>query len=87
MPRRSHDVYAAIDVEGRNEIEVNFGSSLFAWKESHDWAWHVQGRVGQKAEMTPQMMRRCYFVLKLVVGESFPVPSSSDTSLLLRDPN
>ena len=53
MPRRNHDVYAAIGVEGRNEIEVNFGSSLFAWKEGNDFAWHVDGHVGQMAGNGP----------------------------------
>ena len=46
MPRHVHDVYAAIGVEGANELEVNFGTGLFCWKEGNDWAWRVQGHVG-----------------------------------------
>jgi hypothetical protein len=46
MPRVEHDVYAAIGLDGANEIEVNFGSSDFQWKEGNDGAWRVDGHVG-----------------------------------------
>ena len=46
IPRDKHDVYAAIGVEGHNELEVNFGTDVFRWKEGNDWAWRVEGHVG-----------------------------------------
>lgn len=46
MPRVDHDVYATIGFEGANEVEVNFGSSDFLWKEGNDVAWRVDGHVG-----------------------------------------
>jgi hypothetical protein len=46
MPRVDHDVYAAIGFEGTNEVEVNFGSSDFLWKEGNDVAWRVDSHVG-----------------------------------------
>ncbi|KAF8476723.1 hypothetical protein DFH94DRAFT_757822 [Russula ochroleuca] len=45
-PRVDHDVYATIGFEGANEIEVNFGTSDFLWKEGNDVAWRVDGHVG-----------------------------------------
>ncbi|THH31190.1 hypothetical protein EUX98_g3015 [Antrodiella citrinella] len=47
VPRAKHDVYAAIGVEGQCEFDVNFGGSLFKWKEGNDWAWRVEGHVGR----------------------------------------
>ncbi|KAI0313000.1 hypothetical protein OF83DRAFT_1176092 [Amylostereum chailletii] len=47
VPRIAQDVYAAIGVDGENELEVNFGSAGFVWKEGNDWAWRVEGHVGQ----------------------------------------
>ena len=49
VPRERYDVYAAIGVEGRNEFEVNFGTDVFRWKEGNDWAWRVEGHVGNFA--------------------------------------
>ena len=46
MPRVDHDVYASIGFEGANEVEVNFGSSDFLWREGNDVAWRVDGHVG-----------------------------------------
>ncbi|KAI0276463.1 hypothetical protein BGY98DRAFT_919345 [Russula aff. rugulosa BPL654] len=46
MPRVDHDVYAAIGFEGANDVEVNFGSSDFLWREGNDVAWRVNGHVG-----------------------------------------
>ena len=46
LPRVDHDVYAAIGLDGANEIEVNFGSSVFQWYEGNDVAWRVDGHVG-----------------------------------------
>ena len=42
-------MYAAIGVEGHNEFEVNFGADVFRWKEGNDWAWRVEGHVGNFA--------------------------------------
>lgn len=47
LPRRHQDVYAAIGVEGRCEFQVNFGGETFRWKEGNEWAWRVEGHVGQ----------------------------------------
>ncbi|KZT23403.1 hypothetical protein NEOLEDRAFT_1136451, partial [Neolentinus lepideus HHB14362 ss-1] len=47
LPRQSYDIYAAIGVEGCNRLEVNFGGSLFRWKEANEWAWRVEGHVGR----------------------------------------
>ncbi|EPQ54637.1 hypothetical protein GLOTRDRAFT_116475 [Gloeophyllum trabeum ATCC 11539] len=47
LPRQSYDVYAAVGVEGRNSLEVNFGGCLFRWKEGNEWAWRVEGHVGR----------------------------------------
>ncbi|KAF9648015.1 hypothetical protein BDM02DRAFT_3144903 [Thelephora ganbajun] len=49
IPRDKYDVYAAIGVEGHNEFEVNFGTDVFRWKEGNDWAWRVEGHVGNFA--------------------------------------
>ncbi|TFK52390.1 hypothetical protein OE88DRAFT_1718302 [Heliocybe sulcata] len=49
LPRQSYDIYAAIGVEGINRLEVNFGGSLFRWKEANEWAWRVEGHVGRLA--------------------------------------
>ncbi|KAF9783538.1 hypothetical protein BJ322DRAFT_1071619 [Thelephora terrestris] len=49
VPREKYDVYAAIGVEGQNEFEVNFGTDVFRWKEGNDWAWRVEGHVGNFA--------------------------------------
>jgi hypothetical protein len=46
MPRVKHDVYAAIGLEGANEVEVNFGSLGFRWREGNDVAWRVGMHVG-----------------------------------------
>jgi hypothetical protein len=46
MPRVDHDVYAAIGLEGANEVEVNFGQEGFRWGEGNDVAWWVGGHVG-----------------------------------------
>ncbi|THH13509.1 hypothetical protein EW146_g6716 [Bondarzewia mesenterica] len=46
MPRHEHDVYAAIGVEGCNELEVDFGSSRFAWEEGDNSAWRIEDQVG-----------------------------------------
>jgi hypothetical protein len=53
MPRVDHDVYAAIGFEGSNEVEVNFGSSDFLWKEGNDGAWRVDGHVGHMVGSGP----------------------------------
>ncbi|KAI0304255.1 hypothetical protein B0F90DRAFT_1809128 [Multifurca ochricompacta] len=45
-PRVDHDVYAAIGLDGTNEIEVNFGSSSFKWNEGNEMAWRVASHVG-----------------------------------------
>lgn len=47
LPRQKQDVFAAIGVEGSCEFEVNFGGQLFRWKEGNEWAWRVEGHVGQ----------------------------------------
>ncbi|KAI0035177.1 hypothetical protein K488DRAFT_76756 [Vararia minispora EC-137] len=47
LPRSACDVYAAIGVEGVNDLEVNFGTATFIWKEGNEWAWRVEGHVGQ----------------------------------------
>lgn len=47
MPREEYDVYAAIGVCGRNALDVNFGATLFKWKEGNEWAWRVEGHVGR----------------------------------------
>lgn len=46
VPREKYDVYAAIGVEGDNDFEVNFGTKVFKWGEGNDWAWRVEGHVG-----------------------------------------
>lgn len=47
LPRQSFDVFAAIGVEGRNEVQVNFGVDLFRWKEGNTWEWKSEGHVGK----------------------------------------
>ena len=47
LPRQSHDVFAAIGVEGRCDLQVNFGANLFSWQEGNEWAWRVDGHVGK----------------------------------------
>jgi Ran-binding protein 9/10 len=47
MPQFAYDVYAAIGVDGSNDLEVNFGTKEFAWKDGNDWTWRVEGHVGQ----------------------------------------
>jgi hypothetical protein len=47
-PRVDHDMYATIGFERANEVEVNFGSSDFLWREArgirgNDVAWRVDG--------------------------------------------
>ncbi|EIN04531.1 hypothetical protein PUNSTDRAFT_27034, partial [Punctularia strigosozonata HHB-11173 SS5] len=49
LPRGAHDVYAAIGVSGRTALSVNFGGETFRWKEGNEWAWRVEGHVGQLA--------------------------------------
>jgi len=49
LPRQSHDVFAAIGVEGRCEFQVNFGGNLFDWYDGNEWAWRVDGHVGRMA--------------------------------------
>jgi Ran-binding protein 9/10 len=46
FPEKHIDVYAAIGVEGENDIEINFGGSVFRWKDGNDWAWKIEGQVG-----------------------------------------
>jgi len=46
MPRVDHDVYAAIGLEGANEVQVNFGQEGFRWGEGNDVAWRVGSHVG-----------------------------------------
>jgi Ran-binding protein 9/10 len=46
LPRVHYDVYAAIGLDGTNEIDVNFGSLVFQWYEGNDVAWRVDGHVG-----------------------------------------
>ncbi|KAH7915442.1 hypothetical protein BJ138DRAFT_1141744 [Hygrophoropsis aurantiaca] len=46
LPRTTHDVYAAIGVEGINEFSVNFGNDVFKWAEGNEWSWKVEGHVG-----------------------------------------
>jgi len=46
LPRREHDVFAAIGVVA---FEVNFGGEEFRWKEGREWAWGVEGHVGVMA--------------------------------------
>ncbi|KAI0056576.1 hypothetical protein BV25DRAFT_1832122 [Artomyces pyxidatus] len=53
LPRVAHDVYAAIGVDGKNDLEVNFGGTLFEWKAGNDWAWRVEGHVGTMAGSAP----------------------------------
>ncbi|PFH47905.1 hypothetical protein AMATHDRAFT_42618 [Amanita thiersii Skay4041] len=52
LPRAQHDVYAAVGVQGRCEVEVNFGKDLFRWKEGNEWGWRVEGHVGNLTGMT-----------------------------------
>jgi hypothetical protein len=47
VPQSEFDVFAAIGVCGRNTLEVNFGATLFRWKEGNEWAWRVEGHVGR----------------------------------------
>ncbi|RDB14770.1 Protein ssh4 [Hypsizygus marmoreus] len=47
LPRQSHDVFAAIGVEGDCDFEVNFGGDVFKWKEGNEWAWRVEGHAGR----------------------------------------
>jgi hypothetical protein len=53
MPRVNHDVYAAIGLEGANEVEVNFGSTGFWWREGNDVAWRVDKHVGHMVGSGP----------------------------------
>ncbi|TFY78143.1 hypothetical protein EWM64_g5869 [Hericium alpestre] len=51
MPRHTQDVYAALGFEGENEVEVNFGTGGFAWKEADsNYAWRVDGQVGGRLD-------------------------------------
>jgi len=47
LPRVEHDVYAAIGLEGTNEVEVNFGAASFRWREGNDVGWRVDNHVGR----------------------------------------
>ncbi|KAH8827373.1 endosome protein [Flagelloscypha sp. PMI_526] len=47
LPRQQFDVFAAIGIEGHNEIHVNFGTDLFKWKEGNTWEWKSEGHVGR----------------------------------------
>jgi Ran-binding protein 9/10 len=53
MPRVDYDVYAAIGLDGANEIDVNFGTSDFYWYDGNDAAWRVGGHVGYMVETGP----------------------------------
>ena len=46
MPRVEHDVYAAISLEGTNEVEVNF-----RWREGNDVTWRVDNHVGRTVQV------------------------------------
>ncbi|XP_006455777.1 hypothetical protein AGABI2DRAFT_76541 [Agaricus bisporus var. bisporus H97] len=46
LPRQTHDVFAAIGVEGCCDFDVNFGGDYFRWKEGNEWAWKIEGHVG-----------------------------------------
>ncbi|KAI0926995.1 hypothetical protein AcW1_007638 [Taiwanofungus camphoratus] len=47
LPRERYDVFAAVGVEGENELEVNFGGDWFRWKEGNEPGWRVEGHVGR----------------------------------------
>jgi len=40
------DVYAAIGVCGRTEVDVNFGTDIFKWKEGNTEEWRVANHIG-----------------------------------------
>ena len=46
LPRKNHDVFAVVGVEGECEFEVNFGGDGFRWLEGNEWPWRVEGHVG-----------------------------------------
>ncbi|TRM64473.1 hypothetical protein BD626DRAFT_455862 [Schizophyllum amplum] len=49
MPKHQYDVFAAIGVEGACDFDVNFGGDMFVWKPANEWAWRVEGSVGNIA--------------------------------------
>ena len=48
-PLREYDVYATIGIQGKNEFEVNFGTTKFQWKEGNEPSWKVGGHGGVMA--------------------------------------
>ena len=48
IPWGKYGVYAAVGVE-QSELEVNFGTGVSKWKGGDDWAWRVEGHVGNLA--------------------------------------
>ncbi|KAF8635172.1 hypothetical protein AX15_000507 [Amanita polypyramis BW_CC] len=50
LPRGKYDVYGAIGVVGRSEIEVNFGADIFRWKEGNGERWRIDRHVGGTEE-------------------------------------
>ena len=49
IPQDKYDVYVAIGVLGKDQFRVNFGTDTFKWREGNDWAWKVEGHVGNFA--------------------------------------
>ena len=49
----AHDVYAAIGVCGKTELEVNFGTGGFVWKEAETGGWSVLDHVGRMKRSNP----------------------------------
>jgi hypothetical protein len=46
LPRHSQDVFAAIGIEGSCEVHVNFGTSIFKWKDGNESSWRLDGSFG-----------------------------------------
>jgi Ran-binding protein 9/10 len=57
LPHKIHDIFAAVGMEGRNELEVNLGGAPLKWKEGNQWEWRFQGhaeRLGQHSGNTDE---------------------------------
>ncbi|KAJ7577715.1 hypothetical protein C8J56DRAFT_898864 [Mycena floridula] len=43
LPHSKDDLFAAIGINKKAAVEVNFGAEKFMWSEGNDWAWSAEG--------------------------------------------
>ncbi|KAJ7585142.1 hypothetical protein C8J56DRAFT_949989 [Mycena floridula] len=56
LPRFRHDVFAAIGIDGKASLEVNFGADLFRWPEGNEWGWRVEGAFGSLGDANEEAL-------------------------------